>query len=135
MTFTWKISWSSKKRTRRNRPLQAAPLRPHHNLQNNYKSAPWKLKLVFRGALGSILFLLDLITYALFHRASLIPALAPPVSAALSPLEAERHSSVEWPPAVFQIDAGDKCPRWRAPGEQISQAGSVAREVCASGPL
>jgi len=42
---------------------------------------------------------------------------------------------VEWPPAVFQIDAGDKCPRWRAPGEQISQAGSVAREVCASGPL
>jgi len=74
------------------------------------------------------------LTFAPFHRASLIPARAPVVSAVLSLLEAELLVSTERFPAAFQIDAGDKSlpSLWRA--AQISQRDSAAREVGASGP-
>ena len=74
-------------------------------------------------------------TFAPYHRqAFLIPALAPEVSAVLFLFWAEGHSWVGRPPAVFQIDVGDRCPRLLGPGEQTSQAGSAARAACAFGP-
>ena len=74
-------------------------------------------------------------TFVAYRRSAfLILARAPGVSVVLLQPVAERVALPERLLAVFQIDAGDKCPRWFWPAAQISQPGSAAREAGASVP-
>lgn len=112
------------------------PSLPRDSPRNYYKDAPREVGNIFRGAPGSILTGLNQITSCLFpfrRWASSVPALAPEVSAALLPVEAERPRRAAERFAVFQIDAGDKYPRLLAPVAQTLQRGSAAREDYSSG--
>ena len=79
-------------------------------------------------------------TFSPSRRPSLNPARAPAVWVVLLQLEAELLLSAERQPeqqlAVFQIDAGDKCPRLLWMAARILRLGSAERERedCASGP-
>jgi hypothetical protein len=78
------------------------------------------------------------VTFSPYRRLSLNPARAPAVWVVLLQLEAELRVSAERQPeqqlAVFQIDAGDKCPRLLWMAARILRLGSAEREDCASGP-
>jgi hypothetical protein len=118
----------------RSRRLKATLILPRRNLRNNNECAPRNFYKFSSGAPGSIRFRAKLgfasrlardstpisdtrfakpdeFTFVPYHRPPFLnPVPAPALSAVLLPLEAGPMVSAARLVAVFQIDAGDRCP-------------------------